>query len=154
MFSRIAVALFTLTTTSMCRAELNLRLAEPSDVWDVRLLPGQASPVFTLYGCPGDLDQVKRLIAVMKQRGLGNGFDPGPGSVAGNSDLFKYFANINWPAVGYPPFGGEFQVKHGRAQLTDADEAALQVMDDHGVFMAIQLGEWGYYFHNLSTNEQ
>jgi len=56
--------------------------------------------------------------------------------------------------VGYPPYGGEFQVKHGRSQLTDADEGALQVMDDNHVFVAIQLGEWGYYFHNLSTNEQ
>ncbi|NQV35886.1 MAG: hypothetical protein HQ515_24560, partial [Phycisphaeraceae bacterium] len=151
--SHIILTLFILGIASPCQA-LDWHDAAPSDIWNVRLLPGQTSRVFTLYGCPGDLAQVKRLIAVMKKEGLGNGFDPGPASVAGNANLFAYFARINWPVVGYPPFGGEFQVKHGRAQLTDADETALQVMDDHGTFMAIQLGEWGYYFHNLSINEQ
>lgn len=132
----------------------NPSLIQPSDMWRVKLLPGQAGRVFSLYGCPGNLDEVKRLIATMKNIGLGNGFDPGPTSVSANAALYRYFAEINWPVVGYPPYGGEFQVKHGRAQLTDADEAALRVMDDNGVFMAIQLGEWGYYFHNLSSNEQ
>lgn len=127
---------------------------EPPDAWRVSLLTGQAGRVFTLYGCPAALDEAKRLIARMKDVGLGNGFDPGPTTVAANAALYRYFAEINWPVVGYPPYGGEFQVKHGRAQLTDADEAALRVMDDHGTFVAIQLGEWGYYFHNLSTNEQ
>lgn len=127
---------------------------KPPDVWRSKNLTGQSGPVFSLYGCPGNLDAVKRLIARMEETGLGNGFDPGPAAVAANADLYRYFANINWPVVGYPPYGGEFQVKHGRSQLTDADEVALQVMDDNGVFVAIQLGEWGYYFHNLSTNEQ
>jgi hypothetical protein len=90
----------------------------------------------------------------MQESGLGNGFDPGPTTVAANAALYRYFAKIGWPVVGYPPYGGEFQVKHGRSQLTDADEAALQIMDDSHTFMAIQLGEWGYYFHNLSSNEQ
>ena len=124
------------------------------DNWRVRLLPGQTGRVFTLYGCPANLNEVKRLIAAMKEEGLGNGFDPGPGTVASNAAFYEYFAEINWPVVGYPPFGGEFQVKHGRSQLTDADEAALQVMDDSNTFMAVQLGEWAYYFHTLSSNEQ
>ncbi len=127
---------------------------EPPTAWQLELLTGQTGRVFTLYGCPGNLEEVKRLIARMQAIGLGNGFDPGPTTVAANAALYRYFAEINWPVVGYPPYGGEFQVKHGRAQLTDADEAALRVMDDRGTFVAIQLGEWGYYFHNLSTNEQ
>jgi len=127
---------------------------EPPDAWRLKHLAGQSGPVFTLYGCPGDLKEVKHLVAHMKEIGLGNGFDPGPTTVAANANLYRYFAQINWPVVGYPPYGGEFQVKHGRSQLTDADEVALQVMDDNHVFVAIQLGEWGYYFHNLSTNEQ
>jgi len=127
---------------------------EPPKAWHLRLLPGQPGRVFSMYGCPGELDQVKSLVAFMEDTGLGNGFDPGPGAVAGNAALYQYFAEINWPVVGYPPYGGEFQVKHGRAQLTDADEAALRVMDDSNTFMAIQLGEWAYYFHNLSSNEQ
>ncbi len=127
-------------------------LVEPTEVWKVTLLPGQSERVFSLYGCPGELAEVKSLIASMKEAGLGNGFDPGPTTVAGNAALYEYFAEINWPVVGYPSYGGEFQVKHGRSQLTDADEAALQVMDDHNTFMAIQLGEWAYYFHNLSRD--
>ena len=127
---------------------------EPPDVWQVKRLPGQTGRIFTLYGCPGNLDEVKRLIALMKREGLGNGFDPGPTTVAANAALYRYFAEINWPVVGYPPYGGEFQVKHGRSRLTDADEAALQVMENSNVFTAIQLGEWGYYFHNLSQNGQ
>ena len=114
---------------------------EPPDAWRVKHLPGQTGRVFTLYGCPGNLDEAKRLIAHMKAIGLGNGFDPGPTTVAANAALYRYFAEIHWPVVGYPPYGGEFQVKHRRAQLTDADEAALQVMDDSSAFMAIQLGE-------------
>ncbi len=126
---------------------------EPPDTWQVKYLPGQTGRVFSLYGCPGNPDEAKRLIARMQEAGLGNGFDPGPTTVAANAALYRYFAEIHWPVVGYPPYGGEFQVKHGRAQLTDADEAALQVMDRSNTFLAIQLGEWGYYFHNLSTNE-
>ncbi len=132
----------------------DVSLVEPPDVWRLKHLAGQSGPVFTLYGCPGNLEEVKRLIARMREVGLGNGFDPGPATVAANADLYRHFAEINWPVVGYPPYGGEFQVKHGRSQLTDADEAALRVMEDNHVFVAIQLGEWGYYFHNLSTNEQ
>lgn len=139
-----------------CAAALaqDVSLAEPSNVWQLKLLPGKSERVFTLYGCPGNLDEVKRLIACMKEEGLGNGFDPGPTAVADNAALYRYFAEIKWPVIGYPPYGGEFQVKHGRSQLTDPDEAALQVMDDNNVFIAIQLGEWGYHFHNLSNNEQ
>ncbi len=129
-------------------------LVEPPDVWRLKHLAGQSGPVFPLYGCPGNLEEVKRLVARMREVGLGNGFDPGPATVAANADLYRYFAQINWPVVGYPPYGAEFQVKQGRSQLTDADEAALQVMDDNHVFVAIQLGEWGYYFHNLSTDEK
>jgi len=145
-----------LVLNSICAAEGMQTMSgfEPPDAWHVKPLPGQTGRVFSLYGCPSNLDEVKRLIAHMKEEGLGNGFDPGPTTVAANGALYRYFAEIHWPVVGYPPYGGEFQVKHGRAQLTDADEAALQVMDDNNVFMAIQLGEWGYYFHNLSTNKQ
>ena len=31
--------------------------------------------------------------------------------------------------------------------------AALQILDRAGVFSALQLGEWGYFFHNLSSSE-
>ena len=153
MSTRFTVTGITLLLSLAAGAQ-DVSLIETPDVWQVKCLPGQTGRVFSLYGCPGNLDEAKRLIARMKEKGLGNGFDPGPATVAANAALYRLFAEINWPVVGYPPYGGEFQVKHGRAQLTDADEAALQVMDSRNTFMAIQLGEWGYYFHNLSSNEQ
>ncbi len=30
--------------------------------------------------------------------------------------------------------------------------ASLEAMDPAGLFTAVQLGEWGYYFHNLANN--
>ncbi len=120
--------------------------------WKVTLLPGQPGFVFTMYGCPGELDKLKQMVGVMRDQGLGNGFDPGPTACAASKPLFEYLASINWPMICYPGFG-DFQIKDGRARLSDADEAAMQVLDRAGDFSAIQLGEWGYYFHNLSCAE-
>jgi hypothetical protein len=52
----------------------------------------------------------------------------------------------------YPGFA-DMQVKGGRCVLGPENEAALAAMDRARLFTAIQLGEWGYYFHNLSHNE-
>lgn len=52
----------------------------------------------------------------------------------------------------YPGFS-DMQVKDGRCVLTKADAEFLASMDRAKVFTAVQLGEWGYYFHNLSMNE-
>ncbi len=143
-----------LSCPGMAERMRDVSFADLPAVWKVKLLTGQTGRVFTSYGCPGDPAEVRRFISYMKAEHLGNGFDPGPAAVAANAPLYRNFAQINWPVVGYPPYGGEFQVKYGRSRLTDADEAALRVMDDSNVFVAVQLGEWGYYFHNLSTNEQ
>lgn len=123
------------------------------DVWQVRLLPGHNEFVFTMYGCPGQLEPLKELVGVMQEKGLGNGFDPGPFGGAASKPLFEYLATVGWPIVCYPPAYGEFQVKEGRSRLSDQDEAALRILDRAGVFNTLQLGEWGYYFHNLSSNE-
>ena len=120
--------------------------------WHVTLLPGQPGFVFTMYGCPGELDKLKQMVGVMQEKGLGNGFDPGPTACSASKPLFEYLASIHWPMICYPGYG-DFQIKDGNARLSDADEAAMQVLDQAGVFSAIQLGEWGYYFHNLSLDE-
>jgi hypothetical protein len=52
----------------------------------------------------------------------------------------------------YPGYS-DMQIKEGRARLNDSDEAAMRVLDRAGIFSGIQLGEWGYYFHHLSTSE-
>ncbi len=121
--------------------------------WQIQLLPGHNEFVFSMYGCPDQLEPLKELIKVMREKGLGNGFDPGPFGSAKSKPLFEYLATVGWPIVSYPPYYGEFQVKDSRARLSDEDEEALQILDKAGVFNALQLGEWGYYFHNLSSSE-
>ena len=122
--------------------------------WRVRLLPGHDAVTFTMYGCPSRLEELEELVTAMKREGLGNGFDPGPFGVAASKPLFEYLSTVGWPIFTYPPAYGEFQVKEGRSVLSDEDEEALQILDGAGIFNTLQLGEWGYYFHNLSSNEE
>lgn len=120
--------------------------------WQVRLLPGHREFVFTMYGTPGELDKLRELVAVMREQNLGNGFDPGPAARAPSKPLFDYLATVGWPVIAYPGCA-DMQIKGGRCVLTREDEAALSALDRAGVFSAVQLGEWGYYFHNLAPNE-
>lgn len=117
----------------------------------IRLLPGQHAPVFSMYGAPAELEKIKQLVAVMREKHLGNAFDPGPGPQPEAKPIFDYLASENWPVVSYP--GGDMQVQGGRGPLGPENAATLAEMDRAGVFTAVQLGEWGYYFHNLSCNE-
>ncbi len=120
--------------------------------WQTRLLPGRQEITFTMYGCPGNVEELKQLVGVMREKGLGNGFDPGPTARASSRPLFDYLATVGWPIICYPGWP-DVQVKHGRCRLGDEDEEAMKILDRAGVFSAIQPGEWGYYFHNLSSVE-
>jgi hypothetical protein len=62
--------------------------------WQPRLLPGRNEFTFSMYGCPGSLDELKQLVSVMRERGLGNGFDPGPAAFASSRPLFEYLATV------------------------------------------------------------
>jgi len=123
----------------------------PAD-FQVRPLPGHPQFVFTMYGTPGELGVLKQLVAAMKENGLGNGFDPGPTPGPNTRAMFEYLAEIGWPVMCYPG-GADMQIKGGRCVLGAENATALEPMDRAGVFTAVQLGEWGYYFHNLSMNE-
>ncbi len=116
------------------------------------LLPGQDGVVFTMYGAPGEVDALRELASVMREEGLGNGFDPGPGPYPAAQPAINEIAEIGWPLVAYP--GGDMQIKGGRGPLGKENAAVLEVMERAGVFNAVQLGEWGYYFHNLSQDER
>ena len=140
------------TTAPALAGELATHEQLAAGPWRLRLLPGQEAFTFTMYGCPGNVDELKQLVAAMREKGLGNGFDPGPAARAGNRPLFEYLATVGWPVVCYPGWA-DMQVKDGRCRLGDEDEAALGALERAGVFCAIQLGEWGYFFHNLSTVE-
>jgi len=120
-------------------------------LWKPCLLPGQHGFVFTMYGAPGELDKVRQIVEVMRREPLGNGFDPGPTPGANSKPVFDFLANVGWPVMCYS--GGEMQIKGGRAVFGREHEQALSAMDRAGVFTALQLGEWGYYFHNLAPNE-
>src|SRR5207245_2563648 len=120
--------------------------------WQPRLLPGQREFVFTMYGAPSELEPLRHLVTLMQEQKLGNGFDPGPAARANNRPAFDYLASIGWPVIAYPGCG-DMQIKGG-CVLGHEDEAALATLDRAGIFNAVQLGEWGYYFHNLSGNER
>lgn len=115
-------------------------------------LPGLREFAFTLYGVPGDLPTLRQVVEVMRDRSLGNGFDPGPTPTAESQPIFEYLASIGWPVVAYPGCA-DMQIQGGRCVLGPANAQALTPMDRAGLFTAVQLGEWGYYFHNLSPNE-
>jgi hypothetical protein len=107
--------------------------------------------VFSLYGAPGDLATVQSLVAMLRERELANGFDPGPGPDPRSPATLAFLASNRWPVVFYS--GGEMQIKGGRSVFGPEIAPALTPLDRAGVFNAFQLGEWGYYFHNLSHNE-
>ena len=117
----------------------------------VGVLPGQRGFVFSIYGAPGEADKLHQLVDVMRTEKLGNGFDPGPGPNQNTKPIFDTLAQVGWPVVFYS--GGEMQIKGGRSVFGREQETALAAMDRAGIFTAYQIGEWGYYFHNLAPNE-
>jgi len=123
-----------------------------SGVWQVRLFPGQRDVVFSMYGAPGDVEGLRQMVAVMRGENLGNGFDPGPAARAGSKPLFDYLATVGWPIMAYPGCA-DMQIQGGSCVLGRADQEALASLDQAGIFNTVQLGEWGYYFHNLAPNE-
>jgi len=123
-----------------------------SNNMDIRHLPGCDHFVFTIYGTPGNLDSLKKLVSVMQKEKMGNGCDPGPAARANSKPLFDYLAQVGWPVICYPGYA-DMPVMGGRCILDKNDIQSLSALDQKGLFTAIQLGEWGYYFHNLSTNQ-
>ena len=120
------------------------------DAQQVQLLPGQRGFVFTIYNAPGELHKVQQLVRVMREQMLGNGFDPGPSPNARTKPIFDELATVGWPVLFYS--GAEMQIQGGRAVMGGEQRGAISAMDDAGIFTAYQLGEWGYYFHVLSTS--
>ena len=104
-----------------------------------------------MYGTPGELGSLKQLVQVMQEQSLGNGFDPAPTPNRNTKPIFDYLAGMRWPVLCYPGCA-DMQVQGGRCVLGPENEAALATWIARA-FSAVQLGEWGYYFHNLSMNE-
>jgi len=117
----------------------------------VRDLTESGDFIFSLYGSPGELVTVRQLVETMRTQGLGNGFDPGPGAHPDSKPVFEFLAKNRWPVVLYS--GGEMQIQGGRAVFGRAHAEVLAPMEVADVFYAYQLGEWGYYFHNLAPRE-
>jgi hypothetical protein len=132
-------------------AELDFSRTLPK-TFQIRSLPGHSAFAFSMYGAPADLEPLKQLIQVMRDQSLGNAFDPGPTPSPSSKGIFDYLAAIGWPVACYPGCA-DMQIKGGRCVLGPENQAALASMDHAGLFSAVQLGEWGYYFHNLAPNE-
>jgi hypothetical protein len=117
----------------------------------IPLLPGQQGFTFTMYGAPGEPGPLEQLIEVMRRNGLGNGFDPIGNLAPKSRPIFDILAAAHYPAMCYS--GAEMQIVGGRSKFGQPEAEALAPMDRAGVFAAVQLGEWGYYFHNLAPSE-
>ena len=117
----------------------------------VQLIPGQDGVVFTLYGAPGELAPLREVVEVMRREHLGNGFDPGPGLSPNTPGINSFLTTLGWPILLYS--GADMQINGGRAVFGRAEEDVFGPLDRAGIFTAYQLGEWGYYFHNLSCRE-
>ena len=115
-------------------------------------LPGQDVFTFTLYGAPADAPSLRELVATMKRESLGNGFDPGPGLTPLHKEAFELLREVGWPVIPYAQTA-DHQVKEGTCRLSEEQDAMLRSLESAGIFAATQLGEWGYYFHNLAHQE-
>ena len=119
----------------------------------LRLLPGSTNFHFSLYGCPSEPRELQSFLDALERQGLANALDPGPAAEAGSRAAFEVLARRRWPVILYPPDGGRMQLEGGTSVLQADDEAAVRILDGAGVFNAIQLGEWGYHYHRLRTDE-
>ena len=136
-----------------CLQDLVAAAAVPlPERFGLRSLPGHSGCAFTMYGVPGELATLEQLIAVMQKEKLGNGFDPGPGPAPHAKPLFDMLATTGWPVVS--TCCADMQIDGGRCVLGAAEASAWEAMDREDRFTAVQLGEWGYYFHRLSHNEK
>ena len=119
-----------------------------------RLLPGSDRFHFSIYGGPSEPGELGSFLDALSQHGLANALDPGPAASAGSRAAFEVLARRRWPVILYPPDGGRMQLEGGTSVLQADDEAAVRLLDEAGVFNAIQLGEWGYHYHRLRTDEK
>lgn len=117
-----------------------------------RLLPGSTNVQFSIYGGPSEPRELDAFLAALERHGLADAMDPGPSASAGSRAAFEVLARRRWPVILYPPDGGRMQLEGGTSLLSADDEAAVRVLDNAGVFTAIQLGEWGYHYHRLRTD--
>lgn len=113
------------------------------------LLPNTNEFVFSMYGIPHNVGQLKELVEVMKKKGLGNGFDPGPMVRRSHQDLYSYLSTVGWPVISYPGCQ-DFQIFNAPCKHNDGDTEGLHLLEKKGLFSAVHFGEWGSYFHDLS----
>lgn len=83
--------------------------------WQLRHLAGRQQFTFTMYGCPGSLDELKQLVTLMREKGLGNGFDPGPAACTRPARCWN-----TWPRS----VGPSFVTRDGRICRSNTGGAA------------------------------
>lgn len=101
--------------------------------------------VFSTGGMPADTTLLNSLWSHMQSTGISNSFDPGP---TARADHVTYIQNLKSKGVTpivYPNHNA-FQVQHGPGAL-------VAVVDDELTPGFVHFGEWGSYFHDLSSDD-
>lgn len=121
--------------------------------WQVRNLPGQSRFVIASYGSPSSLPALQSFTNFAENSGLFDGIDPGPVPATHAQTLYNHIRNIGWHFTAWPG-ASDFQVDGGTS-LTADRLAVLSTLDEtHGGKTPVSFGEWGYFFHELSSNAE
>ena len=121
--------------------------------WDLAPVPlrGQSQAQLSMYGSPLDAAGLAAMIDAMRHYGLGTAFDPlGVSAADMNTSLARVLVAANLSYVSF--YGGrDAQVPNGDSpgtSLTAASVAGLQLLNTTTT-VAVQFGEYGYFFHCL-----
>ena len=121
-----------------------------SSPWKVRHLAGQSSFTIASYGNPTGLSTLQQYVAMLETRGIGNGINHGSAPRPHVEQDYQYIKSIGWPMTVHPGTA-DFQVGGGTS-LDPTYLLSLQILDTPEVRAPVHFGEWGYYFHELSSN--
>lgn len=118
--------------------------------WQVRHLAGQTRFTVASYGNPTGLSSLQQYAVMLQSRGIGSGISHGSPPRRGVEEEYQYIKSLGWPMTVLPD-AADFQVDGGKS-LEPAHLPLLQLLDSPSVKTAVHFGEWGYYFHELSSS--
>ena len=121
-----------------------------SSRWQVRNLAGQSKFNFTSYNNPTGLSTLQQYTTRLRLLGLANGIDLGSSPRSSVLPEYGHIKSLGWSFTAWP--GAADHQVDGGSGLEPEHETVLATLDRPGVVTPIHFGEWGYYFHELSTD--